>query len=87
MSHAKRDADKGAANEGRDPKTGNRAATGSMAHRFEGKRDVLLGVCFLHSWGYPNSTPEDMCFLLRGYMLSTPRDMRLLPLGIPAFYP
>ena len=31
MSHAKRCADKGVANEGRDPKTGNRAATGSAS--------------------------------------------------------
>ena len=29
MSHAKRYADRGVANAGRDPKTGNRAATGS----------------------------------------------------------
>ena len=30
MSHAKRCDDKGVANEGRGPKTGNRAATGSI---------------------------------------------------------
>ena len=30
MSHAKRCANKGVANEGRDPKTGNRAATGPI---------------------------------------------------------